>query len=106
MNRVIIKGNMTRDPELKEAGDSFVAEFGVAVNRRVKKGDEWEEQPEFIDMKCWGARGEAIANHFGKGQPILVEGEFRTDRWEKDGAKKSKSYVHVREFEFCSKKSE
>ena len=106
MNRVIIKGNMTRDPELKEAGDSFVAEFGVAVNRRVKKGDEGEEQPEFIEMKCWGARGEAIVNHFGKGQPILVEGEFRTDRWEKDGAKKSKSYVHVREFEFCSKKSE
>ena len=81
MNRVIIKGNMTRDPELKEAGDSFLAEFGVAVN-------------------------EAIVNHFGKGQPILVEGEFRTDRWEKDGAKKSKSYVHVRDFEFCSKKSE
>ena len=106
MNLSIVKGNMTRDPELREAGNSFVAEFGVAVNRRVKKGDEWEEQPEFIDMKCWGARGEAIANHFGKGQPILVEGEFRTDRWEKDGAKKSKSYVHVRDFEFCSKKSE
>ena len=105
MNLSIVKGNMTRDPELREAGNSFVAEFGVAVNRRVKKGDEWEEQPEFIDMKCWGARGEAIANHFSKGMPILVRGEHRTDRWEKDGEKKSKSFIYVNDWEFCSKKS-
>ena len=53
MNLSIVKGNLTRDPELKEAGEAFVAEFGVAVNRRVKRGDEWEEQPEFIEDILW-----------------------------------------------------
>jgi single-strand DNA-binding protein len=106
MNIVIIKGNLTRDPELKEVGETFVAEFGVAVNRRVKRGDNWEEQPEFIEMKCWGSRGEAICNNLSKGKQILVEGEYRTDRWEKDGEKKSKTFVHVKDFHFCGKKDE
>ena len=106
MNKVFIKGNLTRDPELKEAGKSFVAEFGVAVNRRVKIGDDWEEQTEFIEMKCWGARGEAICNNFSVGKQILVEGEYRTDRWEdkETKEKKSKTFVHVLQFEFCGKK--
>ena len=106
MNKVIIKGNLTREPELKDVGgDKFVAEFGVAVNRRVKEGEEWVDMPEFMEMKCWANRGEAICNHFGKGDPILVEGEFRTDRWEDaDGVKKSKSFIHVNDFEFCARK--
>lgn len=104
MNKVIIMGNITNDPEVKAVGETSVTEFGVAVNRRYKKNEEWVEAVEFLNIKCWGSRGEAIANHLEKGSKVLLEGEIRTDTWEKDGEKKYKTYILVNNWEFCEKK--
>lgn len=108
-NRVILLGNMTRDPEIRHAGPSgtAVANFGVAVNRRWKddSGNQQEETT-FVDCAAWGKRGEAIGQYFKKGNPILLEGELREDRWDdKDtGKKRSKLVLNVTQFTFVGGK--
>ena len=105
MNLVILKGNLTRAPETKEIREDLsITDFGVAVSKRIKKGEEWVNEAEFIECKCWKKRGETIANNFDKGDPILVKGELSIERWEKDGEKKSKAIVIVNDFEFCDRK--
>ncbi len=108
-NKVILMGNLARDPELKDLqGGSKVVDFVIAVNREWT-GPEGQKSEEvsFIDCQCWGKRGEAIAKYFSKGSPIFVEGRIKQDTWEKDGKKKSRLRVTVENFNFIdSKKSE
>jgi single-strand DNA-binding protein len=80
-NRVILVGNLTRDPELRYIpSGSAVSEIGLAVNDRVKKGDQW------VDAE--------VANEYlSKGSSILIEGRLKLDSWEKDGQKRSKLRV-------------
>src|SRR5512138_3890377 len=93
-NRVILAGNLVRDPEIRylPSGTS-VTSFGIAVNERVKKGDVWEEQASFFDVTVFGKTGENCAEYLSKGRPVLVEGRLRQRRWEQDGVKKSKIEV-------------
>ena len=97
MNKVIIKGNIVRDIELKKAGDTSICEFTIADSVKVKD----KEYTEYIPVKLWGRKAEVVAQYCKKGSPILVEGSFKTDSWEKDGVKKYKSYVNAFSFEFC-----
>ena len=91
INRVIIVGRLTRDAELKyTSGGSPVAKFGLAVNRRRKVGDQWEEEANFFDVVVWGRTAEALNQYLVKGKQIGVEGELRQDRWEQDGQKRSR----------------
>jgi single-strand DNA-binding protein len=91
INRVIIVGRLTRDAELKyTSGGSPVAKFGIAVNRRRKVGDQWEEEANFFDVVVWGRIAEALNQYLVKGKQIGVEGELRQDRWEQDGQKRSR----------------
>ena len=94
-NKVIIVGNLTRDPELKQTGSgTSVTDIGVAVNDRRKKGDEWVEDTQFIDVTLWGRSAEVVAEYLEKGSPVLVEGRLQLDRWEtEDGEKRSKLKV-------------
>lgn len=99
INTVTISGNLTRDPELRSTPSGTpVCQFGVAVNERVKQGDTWEDRPSFIDVTAWASLAEQVAKQASKGSLICVMGQLRQDRWEKDGDKRSKTYVVARAF--------
>jgi single-strand DNA-binding protein len=93
-NRVILVGNLTRDPELRYIPSGMaVSDVTLAVNDRIKRGDQWVDEATFVDITLWGRTAE-IANEFlSKGSPVLIEGRLKLDRWEKDGQKHSKLRV-------------
>jgi len=100
-NKVILAGNMVRDPELKYTqGGTAVAEFGIAINRRWEKDGQKQEEVTYVDCKAWARTAEVICEFFTKGKPILVEGRLTQERWEKDGQKRSKILMTVERFEF------
>jgi single-strand DNA-binding protein len=101
-NKWIGLGNLTRDPEDRKAGQSNVTKFTLAVNRR--KSQSAEQETLFIDCEAWGRSGEVIADFVRKGDPLLVEGQLRLDRWEKDGVKNSKILCVVERFELMKSK--
>lgn len=105
INRVIISGNLTRDPELRStAGGLPVLGFGVAVNDRRKNQQtgEWEDYPNFIDCTMFGARAESLSRYLSKGTKVSIEGKLRWSQWERDGQKRSKLEVIVDEIEFMN----
>jgi len=104
-NKVILMGNLTRDPEVRfTAGNMAICKFGIAVNRRFKDGasGEWKEEPTFVDVTIFGARAEPFAKYHSKGKPCFIEGELRLDTWEdkNGGGKRSKLYVVANQWEF------
>ena len=93
INRVIITGNLTRDPELRSTASGMpVLGFGVAVNdrRRNQQTGEWEDYPNFIDCTMFGARAESVSRFLSKGSKVAIEGKLRWSQWERDGQKRSK----------------
>lgn len=106
INRVIITGNLTRDPELRSTASGMpVLGFGVAVNdrRRNQQTGEWEDYPNFIDCTMFGARAESVSRFLSKGSKVAIEGKLRWSQWERDGQKRSKIEVIVDEIEFLSR---
>ena len=98
INRVIISGNLTRDPELRSTASGLpVLGFGVAVNDRRKNQQtgEWEDYPNFIDCTMFGARAESLSRYLGKGTKVAIEGKLRWSQWEREGQKRSKIEVIV-----------
>lgn len=109
INKVLVTGNLTRDPELKQsAGGTAILRFGVAVNDRRKNGQtgEWEDVPNFVDCVMFGSRAEALSRYLAKGAKVAVEGKLRYSSWEKDGERRSKLEVVVDELEFMSGKAQ
>ncbi|HEY4233205.1 MAG TPA: single-stranded DNA-binding protein [Lacipirellulaceae bacterium] len=93
-NRVILVGNLTRDPELRYIpSGTAVTDIGLAVNDRVKRGDQWVEEATFVDVTLWGRTAEIANEYLSKGAPVLIEGRLKLDRWEKEGQKHSKLKV-------------
>src|SRR6478752_2780470 len=93
-NRVILVGNLTRDPELRYIpSGTAVSEIGLAVNDRIKRGDQWVDETTFVDVTLWGRTAEIANEYLSKGSPVLIEGRLKLDRWEKDGQKHSKLRV-------------
>ena len=106
INRVVISGNLTRDPELRQtAGGLPVLGFSVAVNDRRKNQQtgEWEDVPNFVDCTLFGTRAASVARFLGKGAKVAIEGKLRWSQWERDGQKRSKLEVMVDELEFMSR---
>ena len=103
-NKVILMGNLTRDPELRfTQGKIAICKFGLAVNRRFKDSSsgEWREEPTFVDVTMFGKRAEAFSKYHSKGKQAFIEGELRFDTWEdRQGQKRSKLYVVAESFEF------
>lgn len=91
-NKVIMLGNLTRNPELSyTASGTAVAKFGLAVNRRFKQGDDLKEEVCFIDVVMFGKTAELAAQYLSKGRAVLLEGRLQQNRWEtEDGQKRSK----------------
>jgi single-strand DNA-binding protein len=93
-NRVILVGNLTRDPELRYIpSGTAVSDIGLAVNDRIKRGDQWVDETTFVDITLWGRTAEIANEYLSKGSPVLIEGRLKLDRWEKDGQKHSKLKV-------------
>ena len=92
LNVVVITGNLTRDPELRSLpSGSSVCDMRVAVNTRRKNGatGEWEDKPNYFDVKVWGAQGENCARFLSKGRPVAVQGRLEWREWEtQDGQKR------------------
>ena len=106
INRVIISGNLTRDPELRmTSGGTQVLSLGVAVNdrRRNAQTGEWEDYPNFVDCTMFGARAEAVSRYLSKGSKVAIDGRLRYRQWERDGQRRSKLEVVVEEIEFMSR---
>jgi single-strand DNA-binding protein len=99
-NRVVLAGNLTRDPELRFTGNGIpVCGFGLAVNRVFSKNEEVD----FFDVSAWRDIGERIANNLKKGDPILIEGRLQFRTWEaQDGTKRNKVDVVADTFQFLS----
>ena len=93
-NRVVLMGNLTRDPELRYIpSGTAVSEIGLAVNDRVKKNDQWVDEATFVDITLWGRTAEVANEYLSKGSSVLIEGRLKLDTWEKDGQKRSKLRV-------------
>lgn len=103
-NKVMLGGNLTRDPQLKYLpSQTAVTEFGVAVNRKFRTANgEDREEVLFVDCAAFGKTGEVINQHFQKGKPIFVEGRLKYESWDDKhgGGKRSKLTVVVDHFQF------
>ncbi len=104
-NKVLLMGNITRDPQLSFLpSQTPVVEFGLAMSRKYKKQDGTQgEETCFVDCQLFGKRAEVVNQYFKKGDPIFIEGRLKYDSWEKDGQKRSKLRVFVENFEFVGK---
>ncbi len=101
-NQVILMGNLTRDPELRQipSGQS-VCSFSLALNRSFKgKDGDWQEATDYIDVVAWGPLGERVAQYLSKGRPCLVNGRLQSRSWEQDGQKRSKVEVNAQDVTF------
>lgn len=94
-NRVILLGNLTRDPELRHIPTgTAVTDIVLAVNdRRKSTSGEWTEETTFVDITLWGRTAEIACEYLSKGSPVLIEGRLKLDIWETDGQKRSKLKV-------------
>src|SRR6266699_6213204 len=94
-NRVILVGNLTRDPELRYIpSGTAVTELGLAVNdRRKSASGEWIEETTFVDVTLWARTAEVACEYLSKGSSVLIEGRLKLDTWEKEGKKNSKLRV-------------
>ena len=107
-NKVILAGNLTRDPELRYTPKgSAIAKFGLGVNRTWKtESGETKEEVSFIDIDAFGRQAEVIAQYMRKGHPLLLEGRLRLDTWEDKNThqKQSKLKVVLEGFSFIDSK--
>lgn len=100
-NRAIIVGNLTRDPELRYTqGGLAVADVALAVNDRVKRGEDWVDEVSYLDVTFFGKSAETVNQYLTKGSPLLVEGRLKQERWEKDGQKRSKVKIIAEQMKF------
>ena len=108
-NKVLLVGNLTRDPELKSTpSNQSVAQIGLAVNRnyQTKEGEKREETT-FVDCEAWGRTAEVMCQYLAKGRPVLVEGRLKLDQWQdKDGNNRSKLKVVIENFQFLGGRGE
>ncbi len=90
INHVIEIGNLTRDEEVNYTpGGMAVGKFSIAVNRRVKKGQEWTDEVNYFDVSLFGKQAESLKPYLTKGKKVAIDGYLKQDRWEKDGQKHS-----------------
>ena len=107
INEWIGIGRLTRDAELKyTSGGMAVCKFAIALNRRIKKGDSWEDEANFVDIVLWGKSGESLNAYLVKGKQVAVKGELHQNRWEQDGQPRSKIEIVASNVQLLGGKSE
>ena len=107
-NKVILMGNLTRNPELRYTPNGTpVASFGLAVSRRFKQGEDLKEEVCFVDIVVFGKQAEHCGQYLSKGNGAIVEGRLQQRRWEtEDGQKRSKHEVVAQTVTFMPKRQE
>lgn len=104
-NKVILIGNLTKDPELRYTPQGTpVASFRLAVNYRYKQNDDMKQETTFIDIVIFGKQAESCSQYLNKGSSALVEGRLQERRWESDGQQRSKFEVVAQSVKFLSPK--
>ena len=110
LNVVVITGNLTRDPELRSLpSGTSVCDMRVAVNTRRKNGatGEWEDKPNYFDVKVWGAQGENCSRFLSKGRPVAVQGRLEWREWEtQDGQKRQAVDIIAESVQFLGSRDE
>ena len=107
-NKVIMIGNLTRDPELRTTPKgTSVCSFSLALNRRYKtESGEDRDETTFVDIEAYGKQAELIGKYLVKGRPLMVEGRLKLDSWEKNGEKRSRLKVVTENFQFMGYKDD
>ena len=96
INKVVLVTRLTKDAELKYTKSGFaITVMSGAVNRSVKKQDQWAEEVSFFDFKLLGKRGESLNQYLLKGAQLAIEGQLIQERWETDGQKRSKVIIQI-----------
>ncbi len=94
LNSVTVIGRLTKDVDLRYmANGNAVGNMSIAVNRSVKKGEQWEDEASFFEVTLWGKQAEALKPYLTKGQQIVVQGYLKQSSWDKDGEKRSKVVI-------------
>ncbi len=110
INRVIITGNLTADPELRALpSGTSVCQLRIACNARRKNNStgEWEDQPNYFDVTVWGAQGENCARFLSKGRPVAIDGRLRWREWEtQEGAKRQAVDIIADSVQFLGSREE
>src|SRR4030066_2128836 len=105
-NKIILIGNLTKDPELRYTPQGTpVASFRLAVNYRYKQSDEMKQETMFIDNVVFGKQAESCSKYLNKGSSVLVEGRLQERRWESDGQQRSKFEIIAQSVKFLSRKT-
>lgn len=104
LNKVMLIGNLTRDPELRVTPKgTAICQFGLAVNRQFKdESGATRDETTFVDIEAWGKQGETVAKYCVKGRSLFVEGRLKLDSWDDKttGQKRSKMKVVLENFQF------
>ena len=89
INRVVLTGNLTRDPELRNTqSGTAVCSLRIASNTRRKSGNEWVDKPNYFNVTVWGAQGENCARYLSKGRPVAIDGRLEWREWTQDDNKR------------------
>lgn len=101
-NQVVLMGNLTRDPELRNTPNGQnVCGFSLALNRSYKGADgEWKDATDYVDVVAWGPLGERVEQYLKRGSPCLVNGRLQSRQWEQDGQKRTKIEVVANDVTF------
>ncbi|MBO7091853.1 MAG: single-stranded DNA-binding protein, partial [Victivallales bacterium] len=96
LNKVFMMGNLTRDPELRQAGGQQICGFGIALNRTYQTArGETREDVCYVDVEAWGRTADIVAQYARKGSPLFVEGRLRYDQWDDRETGKKRSRLTV-----------
>lgn len=105
INRVVLVGNLTRAPELKQAGNTSVCKMRVAVNSRFKDPEgNWADKPNFFDVTAFGKQAESCAEFLAKGKPCAIDGRLEWHEWESEGGKRQSVEVIANNVQFLGGK--
>jgi single-strand DNA-binding protein len=109
INRVVLVGNLTRDPELRHTpSGTAVCSLRLAVNtRRKDESGQWTDKPNYFDITVWGQQGENCAQYLAKGRPVAIDGRLEWREWEaQDGAKRQAVEVVAESVQFLGGRQE
>lgn len=108
LNKVILIGNLTRDPELRSLqGGKSVCNFGIAINERWKDAQgNWKDKTTFVDVTAWGKTADVVGNYLEKGSLVAIDGRLDLEQWESDGQKRSKLKVVVDTLQMLDRKEQ
>lgn len=104
MNSVCLIGNLTKSPELRDAGGTPVASLRLAVNGRAKRGEEWVDVPNYFNVTVWGRQAELAAEHLEKGRQVAIQGRLQWHQWEaEDGSSRQSVEVVAESVDYLAK---